>query len=191
MDGWTVLGALKADPDTAAIPVVMVTFASNPGLATSLGADDQLSKPVDWERLKAVMDRFRDHDGDVLVVDDDASARARLRTVLERHGWTVREAANGVEALERVAAARPRLILLDLTMPVMDGFTFLHALRDTPNGADIPVVVLSARDISSAERRELQSADRVLAKAETSLKQIAFELRSLDQDRVPAAVPEA
>ncbi len=191
MDGWTVLGALKADPDTAAIPVVMITFASNPGLATSLGADDQLSKPVDWDRLKTVMDRFRDRDGDVLVVDDDAGARDRLRTVLERGGWTVREAANGLEALERVGAARPRLILLDLTMPVMDGFTFLHALRDAPNGADVPVVVLTARDITSAERRELRGADRVLAKSETSLRQLATELRELDQDRVPAAAPGA
>ena len=169
----------------------MVTFATDPNLAASLGADDHLSKPVDWERLKAVMERFREHDGDVLVVDDDAGARQRLRTVLDRNGWTVREAANGVEALQAVASARPRLILLDLTMPVMDGFTFLHALREAPNGGDIPVIVLSARDITAAERGQLEGADRVFSKAETSLKRIASEIRALDGDRAAETRAEA
>ena len=82
--------------------------------------------------------------------------------------------------------AHPRLILLDLTMPVMDGFAFLHALRNLPNGIDIPVVVLSARDITSAERQQLEGADRVLSKTTTSLKQIASELRSLDASRPSA-----
>ncbi len=189
MDGWSVLNALKADPELAAIPVIMITFVSDSGLAASLGADEHLVKPVDWDKLKTVMERFRDADGDVLIVDDDRGARERLRTVLERNGWTVQEAANGAEALDRVEGAHPRLILLDLTMPVMDGFAFLHALRDLPNGTDIPVVVLSARDITNAERKQLQGADRVLSKTTTSLKQIASELRSLDEGR-PQPEPE-
>ena len=189
MDGWSVLNALKADAELAAIPVIMITFVSDSGLAASLGADEHLVKPVDWDKLKTVMERFRDADGDVLIVDDDRGARERLRTVLERNGWTVQEAANGAEALDRVGAAHPRLILLDLTMPVMDGFAFLHALRDLPNGTDIPVVVLSARDITNAERKQLQGADRVLSKTTTSLKQIASELRSLDEGR-PQPEPE-
>ncbi len=190
MDGWSVLSALKADPDLAGVPVVMITFVSDNGLAASLGAEEQLAKPVDWETLKTVMDRFHDHDGDVLVVDDDRSARERLRTVLERNGWTVQEAANGAEALERVNIARPRLILLDLTMPVMDGFSFLHALRRTPDGAEIPVVVLSARDITQAERGQLQSAERVLSKGQTSLKTIADELRQIEHAHYSIAAEE-
>ncbi|WP_165492847.1 response regulator [Lichenihabitans psoromatis] len=180
MDGWSVLSALKRDPDLAGVPVVMITFVSDNGLAASLGADEHLAKPVDWSSLSHIMDRFHDHEGDVLVVDDDRGARERLRSVLEKNGWTVQEAANGAEALERVAVARPRLILLDLTMPVMDGFVFLDALRKTPFGEDIPVVVLSARDISNAERKRLAAADRVLSKGETSLKDIANELRVLE-----------
>ena len=96
-----------------------------------------------------------------------------------------------MEALDAVRAARPRLILLDLTMPVMDGFTFLHALRDAPQGSDIPVIVLSARDMTSAERRQLDGADRVFSKAETSLKRIANEIRSLDGDRAAETRAEA
>jgi PAS domain S-box-containing protein len=178
MDGWSVLSALKADPAVAAIPVVMVTFINEPGLGTSLGAAELIPKPVDWDRLKHVMDRFRG-DGDVLVVDDDTDARTRLRTVLERNGWRVREAANGQEALEQVARARPQLILLDLTMPVMDGFTFLGALRAQKEGSDVPVVVLTARDLSADDRQRLDGADRVVAKGQTSLRELAGEVLAL------------
>ncbi len=171
MDGWAVLGRLKADPDPelAAIPVVMCTFVNERALGASLGAADYLVKPVEWGQLRSVMERFHDAHGDVLVVDDDADARARLRSVLERQGWSVAEAADGREALEHVARAVPRIILLDLTMPVMDGFTFLHELRARPGGADIPVVVLSARDLSREDRGRLDTADQVLRKDQVSL----------------------
>ena len=179
MDGWSVLTALKADPELAAIPVVMVTFVSERGLATSLGAADYVLKPVEWERFRQVMDRFRDAEGDVLVVDDDPDTRQRMRTVLEKNGWTVIEASNGEEALGLVAHAMPRLILLDLTMPVMDGFTFLHTLRERPGCADIPVVVLTARDLTKEERHRLRGASQVLNKGDISLRDLAGELRAL------------
>ncbi len=178
MDGWSVLSQLKADPDVADIPVIMVTFMNEPALSASLGAAGTIPKPVDWERLKLVMDRFRG-EGEVLVVDDDADARERLRTVLEREGWTVAEAENGQAALELVARAMPALILLDLTMPVMDGFTFLHALRNLPGGRDIPVLVLTARDLSANDRKRLDTADRVLSKGDMSLRDLAGEVRAL------------
>ena len=179
MDGWSVLSALKANPDLVNIPVVMVTFVHDTGMGAALGAADYITKPVHWDKLKQVMDRFREADGDVLIVDDDADARDRLRTVLERNGWTTQQAANGQEALEAVDQAKPRLILLDLTMPVMDGFSFLIALRERPGCEDIPVVVLTARDLTTVDRQRLEAADRVFNKGSTSLKQITGELRAL------------
>lgn len=179
MDGWAVLCALKDDPELAGIPVVMVTFVSERGLAKSLGATDYVAKPVEWDRFKRVMDRFRDADGDVLIVDDDTDTRERLRTVLEKDGWTVVESGNGAEALAQVRLALPRVILLDLTMPVMDGFMFLHALREQPRCLDIPVVVLTARDLTSEDRQRLRSASQVLSKGDTSLRDLAEELRAL------------
>ena len=185
MDGWSVLSQLKADPDLAAIPVIMVTFINEPALGQSLGAAGMIPKPVDWDRLKEVMDRFRGDEGSVLVVDDDADARSRLRSVLERNGWSVAEAENGQAALAQVDQALPQLILLDLTMPVMDGFAFLHELRNRPGCRDIPVVVLTARDLSASDRRRLDGADRVLSKGEISLRELEGEVRALTQQ--PAA----
>ena len=176
MDGWSVLRALKADPDLADIPVIMVTFISDNGLASTLGAADFVSKPVKWERFRQVMDRFRDRTGDVLVVDDDPDARERLRAALERDGWTVAEAVNGQDALDQVRQTLPRVILLDLEMPVMDGFAFLHAFRALPGCQEIPVVVITARDLSRQDRQELLEADKVLAKGETSLRALSNEL---------------
>jgi len=191
MDGWSVLSALKAVPELAQIPVVMVTFVSQRGLANSLGAADYVLKPVEWERFRQVMDRFRDGDGDVLVVDDDPDTRQRMRTVLEKNGWTVAEASNGLEALDHVAHALPKLILLDLTMPVMDGFSFLCTLRERPGCADVPVVVLSARDLTNEDRKRLRGASQVLNKGDTSLRDLAGELRALapalDEHPDPAA----
>ena len=178
MDGWSVLTALKGDPTVASIPVVLVTFVNDPALGSSLGAAELVPKPVDWEKLAQVMERFRG-EGDVLVVDDDPDARARLRIVLQRSGWSVVEAANGQEALDIVSHAVPQLILLDLTMPVMDGFTFLHALREMPDCRDVPVVVLTARDLSATDRKRLDGADRVVAKGETSLRELAGEVLAL------------
>ncbi len=179
LDGWSVLSALKADPVLAEIPVVMVTFVEERGLATSLGAADYVMKPVKWERFRQVMDRFRDFEGDVLVVDDDADSRHHVRTVLERDDWTVVEAGDGRAALACVAAALPRVVLLDLEMPVLDGFGFLEAFRAVPGCADIPVVVLTARDLTREDRRRLQGASQILNKGETSLRSLASKLRAI------------
>ncbi len=187
MDGWAVLKALKGDPATAATPVVMVSFVADANIGASLGALDSMSKPVDWSRLKGVLGGLcREEGGDVLVVDDDQDMRQRLRTVLEKSGWTVREAGNGIEALERVGEMTPHLVLLDLTMPVMDGFTFLHRLKLLPSGADIPVVVLSARDISSVEREQLSAADSIMKKGDVTLREVSEEVVNLSAISAPA-----
>ncbi len=179
IDGWSVLSALKADPDLADIPVVMVTFVDQRGLAASLGAADYVLKPVRWERFKAVMDRFRPAAGTVLVIDDDQDTRDRLRGFLKKDGWAVIEAENGQVGLDCVVATRPEVILLDLTMPVMDGFTFLQRLRDRPDCHDIPVVVLTARDLTRDDRLRLGGANQILHKGDLSLRAVAERLHRL------------
>ena len=179
VDGWSVLSALKADPDLADIPVVMVTFVDQRGLAASLGAADYVLKPVRWDRFKAVMDRFRPAAGTVLVIDDDDDTRERLRGFLKKDGWAVIEAENGRVGLDSVVAARPEVILLDLTMPVMDGFTFLQRLRDRPDCHDIPVVVLTARNLTRDDRLRLGGANQILHKGDVSLRAVVERLHRL------------
>ncbi len=128
----------------------------------------------------------------MLLVDDDADARDRLRRSLARDGWTVHEAENGAIALERLDEERPSLILLDLMMPVMDGFAFLSRLRARPDG-DVPVVVLTAKDITPEERERLgRDTERVIVKGSVSLGEIGRHLRTIyavqNQEPVPAAL---
>ncbi|WP_375465547.1 response regulator [uncultured Methylobacterium sp.] len=182
MDGWSVLRALRADPDLGATPIVMVTVLDEQHLAFSLGATDYLHKPIEWGHLKAVTDRFRPStaDGPILVVEDDADARERLTLFLERDGFPVRSAEHGRSALEAVAREKPALVLLDLMMPEMDGFGFLRALRTRSEWRDIPVVVLTAKDITAEDRRRLAGrADRVISKGSLSLADLAREVRGL------------
>ena len=179
IDGWSVLSALKSDPELSAIPVVMVTFVEHRALAASLGATDYVLKPVRWERFKAVMDRFRPPEKHVLIVEDDADTRARLRTLLERDGWAVEDARDGEEGLARLAEELPGLVLLDLTMPVMDGFVFLERMRRRPDCAEIPVVVLTALDLTREDRRRLAGVSQILNKGEVTMRALGDRLRTL------------
>ena len=179
VDGWSVLSSLKADPALDAIPVIMVTFVEQRALAASLGAADYVMKPVRWDRFKAVMDRFRPPEHEVLVVDDDVDQRARLRKALERDGWSVTEAENGQDGLDKLTGVRPGLVLLDLTMPVMDGFAFLEAMRARPEHAAVPVIVLTALDLTWADRRRLQGASQILHKGDVSMSALADKLANL------------
>ncbi len=190
IDGWTVLRTLKADLDLADIPVIMVTFIDDNGLSTALGAADHITKPVRWNSFRKTMEQFRDADGDVLVVDDNADMRRQMRSALERDDWTVSEAANGREALAKVAANRPKVVLLDLEMPVMDGFAFLHAFRDLPGCREIPVIVITARDLSRADRDSLQMASKVLSKGETSIRSLTADLHAVTRSAVAAHTSE-
>ncbi|MCJ2093438.1 response regulator [Methylobacterium sp. J-072] len=192
MDGWAVLHAVRNDPDLAGTPVIMTSVVAEQGLGQALGATDYFVKPIDWDRLKGMMERYRPEgpgEARVLVVDDDPDARERLRRSLGREGWTVDEAENGRIALERVSQTRPSLILLDLMMPEMDGFSFLRALRARPDG-DVPVVVLTAKEITSAEKASLGAqADRVIAKGSMSLAEIGRQLRVLYARSAAEPVP--
>ena len=137
------------------------------------------------------MERFRGEGAcrrSVLVVDDDADTRERLGVLMRKEGWAVATAGNGRVALEEVARATPGLILLDLTMPEMDGFTFLRELRAEAEYRTIPVVVLTAKDVTVNERRCLdRRADGMIRKGSMSLRDLARELRRLMTDGEPAA----
>jgi signal transduction histidine kinase/CheY-like chemotaxis protein len=159
MDGWMVLSRLKADPVLQEIPVLLVTILDQGGAGFALGASEFITKPVESQRLLQVISpHLRGTPSRVLLVDDDPAARALIRRVLQARGMEVDEAENGAIALERLATRKPQLILLDLAMPVMDGFQFLKCCRVSPNGHDVPIIVVTSRDLSSEDRARLDQA---------------------------------
>jgi signal transduction histidine kinase/DNA-binding response OmpR family regulator len=161
LDGWSVLAALKSDVDLRDIPVIIVTVLADRGIALSLGAAEFVTKPVDRARLAAVIRQNVQGGGTVLVVDDDPESRQLVRRHLDRLGWTIAEALDGADALEWLADNRiPAMILLDLMMPGMDGFAFLDAIADHPEWRDIPVVILTAKQLGAAERELLAGRTR-------------------------------
>ena len=177
MDGWTVLSTLKADPELADIPVVMVTIIDDKNLGYSLGASDYVTKPIDRERLLNVLRPFRRGRG-VLIVDDDPVLRDLIRRALEREGYAVAEAENGRVALERVRADLPGVVLLDLLMPEMDGFEFIAQLHREEAWRDIPLVVITAKDLSAEDRGRLNGyVQRILQKGGDTRDHLLTEVR--------------
>jgi CheY-like chemotaxis protein len=192
MDGWTVLSAIKSDPGLAGIPVVMLSVVENRELGYVLGAADYVVKPVDRDRLVALASRFR-RDRPILVVDDDPDARQLLRHPLEREGFVVREAEHGRAALAVLDEVTPAAILLDLVMPEMDGFELVAELGAHEAWRSIPVVVVSAKNLSAEERAQLQgSVSRVLHKNAHGLATLLAEIRGLSaRPAALAGVPPA
>jgi len=180
MDGWEVVTAMRNDPATSHIPVVVVTVTDSRDMGVAVGASQFLTKPVDWSRLGELMARYRaDRDErPVLVVEDDEASRVQLVRMLTKDGWRVLDAENGHVALERVTAEAPAVILLDLMMPEMDGFEFLKRLRKLPGGHEIPVVVVSALDITPAHRAEMNGGIiDIIPKSTTTARDVAVYLR--------------
>jgi adenylate cyclase len=157
LDGWSVLAALRQDSELAHIPVIMVTILDQQRRAVALGAAGYLTKPMDREQLHRLVDRFRApaQPTRVLLVEDDAFQRERMRSWLESQQWIVQEAANGREALDRLQQGKPDLILLDLMMPEMDGFQVIATLRKEAPWRDIPVIVITALDLDAKARERL------------------------------------
>jgi signal transduction histidine kinase/CheY-like chemotaxis protein len=180
MDGWTVLRSLKADPLTSGIPVVMVSMLDDRDIGHALGAADYLTKPFDRDRLVTTLRRFRRGASPrpVLVVEDDPATREVVRRALERDGWIVSEAENGRAALESLSRATPDLVVLDLMMPEMDGFEFVAELRRTEAGRRIPVVVVTAKEVTEEDRRRLNGqVRRIFSKGSFSREELTAELR--------------
>jgi signal transduction histidine kinase/DNA-binding response OmpR family regulator len=181
MDGWSVLSALKADPALHDIPVIMLTMMDNKSMGYALGAAEYMMKPINRERLLAVLRKYgprRDLHA-VLVVEDDADTRHILKSTLEKDGWKVETAANGRIALELAASRLPGLVLLDLMMPEMDGFTFIDELRRFPGARAIPVIVLTAKDLTAEDRRRLNGyVERVVQKG-SNTESLLGEVREL------------
>ncbi len=178
MSGWEVLSELKLSERTAEIPVVMLTVVDQEEIGHSLGAVDYLHKPVDADQLSAaVLRHVGDGPATVLVVEDDEPTRELVRRTLEGSGHTVIEAEHGARALELLEAQVPDVVVLDLMMPVMDGFEFLRRLRSHATLAELPVLIATARVLSEPERAELEvMARKILEKSAFSRDELLAQI---------------
>jgi CheY-like chemotaxis protein len=183
MDGWEVLSALKADPELATIPVILFTgMADERNKAYQKGAAHFMTKPVDLDRLATILNRYAGSSADrrVLVVDDDPDQRQRLRDLLGQEGLRVDEAGDGRAALMRLDEEWPGLILLDLLMPGMDGFAFLGELQRRAKGRSVPVVVLSAKDLTAEDYQRLDGPiEKILRKGSVGHEQLLAEVSAV------------
>ena len=171
LDGWDFLKELKADDELADIPVIMATMQDNPERGFALGASEYLTKPVDRERLKAVLKKLNlsGERNRVLLVEDDDTTRQVLRSVFSDCGWEVSEAENGIAAIERLTEPLPQLIMLDLLMPEMDGFEFLERVREIPEIRSVPIVVLTAAELTKEDHLRLNGGvEQVIQKTMVS-----------------------
>lgn len=182
LDGWSVLQALKADSELAAIPVMMLTIVDEKNKGYSLGASDYMTKPIDRNQLRALLSKYRTNGAGrlAMIVEDDEPTRSYLRRTLISEGWQVTEAANGREALSLLKDLQPDLILLDLIMPEVDGFEFLAERGRIPALRAIPVIVVTAADLTEEDHRRLNGGvEKVLRKTESNRDQLLEELRDL------------
>ncbi|HIE01048.1 MAG TPA: response regulator [Thiotrichaceae bacterium] len=170
IDGWDVLSKLKSNPLLSDIPVIMTSIEDHQNEGYALGATDYLLKPVRHEQLAFILDKYRIKDDSqnlVMVVEDDVVIREVVVEMLKNVGWRVFKAENGKVALDQLNNKKPSLILLDLIMPVMDGFEFLSHLREKEKWSSIPVIVLTSTHLSPEEQARLQGNVETIFQKET------------------------
>ncbi|MDY7020068.1 MAG: response regulator, partial [Cyanobacteriota bacterium] len=196
LDGWSVLSALKADPELADIPVIVLSFVSDKTQGFTLGASDYLIKPVDSKRLAHLVRKYQPQPPDqnlstessILIIEDDQTTRQMLHDCLEKEGWQIEEAEDGSAALKYLAQNTPSLIVLDLVLPQMSGFELIDILHNAPQWSNIPIIVTTALDLTSAEIAQLrQSVEQVLQKGSYGCDDLLHDIQGLVSARLKTA----
>ncbi|MCF8085156.1 MAG: response regulator, partial [Deltaproteobacteria bacterium] len=181
MDGWEVLQELKQHPETKDIPVIVVSISHDRETGMALGAVGFITKPVNQARLMA---EIRSIDGPaphtVLIVDDDALDRQEMARMVTEEGMDTVVAENGAQCMERLKEALPDVMVLDLMMPEVDGFEVLRRVRSDPDVQAVPVIVVTAKDLTDEDRAQLSgNVFSVLTKSDTTSKTLLEQLKRL------------
>jgi signal transduction histidine kinase/CheY-like chemotaxis protein len=195
IDGWTVLAALRGDPELADIPTIMTTIVDEQRHGMTLGAVGYLTKPIDRDKLVDLVAKYRAPFGPtrILVVEDDVTQRELIRSWLEPQNWSVIEADNGRVAIDRLSERVADVILLDLMMPEMDGFQLVAEMQKHPAWSKIPVIVVTARDLTVEDHARLNSGIEMILRKERFNPATLIEsiLQVVAKSRPPQKVPEA
>ena len=179
IDGWSVYQKIKKIPLLSQIPIIIVTIGDYEKMAKDFGVIDFLSKPIIWDKLHQILEKYKvvSKSKHILVVDDDSSTRTILRKMLIKDGWRVDEAENGKVAIERMGMQIPELILLDLLMPVMDGFNFLKEIKKVDAWLKIPIIVITSKDLTVDDYSFLtDNVDKVIQKGKYNRQEIIDQI---------------
>jgi CheY-like chemotaxis protein len=184
VESWEVLAELRNNPLLSHIPVILLTVEEEAQSGNAIRSTDVMAKPINSEQLTTLVNTYCKQQNNVIcqvmVVDDDAVIRAGIAELLELKGWRVIQVENGQEALEKLQQATPRLILLDLMMPVMNGFEFVEQLRKHAVWCTIPVIVLTSKELDAQEQAWLhKQVDTVLQKETFSQEKLVSHIHQL------------
>ena len=185
IDGWTVYQNIKRMPLLSQIPIIITTIGDYEKMAEDFGVSDFISKPIVWKKLNSTLDKYKIESTSkhILVVDDDPPTRTILRKMLIKDGWRVDEAENGKIALDRIKTDKPELILLDLMMPVMDGFSFLNHINNDKNHNSIPIIIITSKDLTTEDYKLLNNkVDLVIQKGNYNKNEILETIESCIRD---------
>lgn len=190
-DGWEVINELKGDPATEHIPIVVISILDNKSLGFSLGATEYLTKPVERETVLNALGRLMsprcvgmDCTPNVLLVDDDPIHIMAMKAVLADSGYKVTVAPGGKEGIEILKEATPCAIILDIMMPEVDGFMVLEELKKRKETRDIPVIILTAKDITDDDKKRLNgSIQDIIGKGNFAHEEVLRDLKNIMERR--------
>ena len=189
MEGLQVLRELKAAEATATLPVIIVSMLDNRELGLAFGAEDYFVKPVDWQRfLRRIGELTRrakiSRTPRLLLVDDDPAVHEMLEHELGKEGYFLDKVTSGAEALTRAASTRPDAIILDLVMPGMSGFEVAEKLRESETTARIPIVILTAKDLTADEQQTIRHGmTAIVEKGSAARARLVRAIRALGLQR--------
>jgi len=183
---------LKNDERTASVPIIVVTIVDQPGMGAALGADEYLVKPVERSALLAAVQRCLVRRGGappkrpILVIEDDTPTREVITELLTEQGYAVATAADGAQARAQVATSLPELVILDLLLPRVSGFELLAEWRASPRTADLPVFILTSKDLTREEEIRLRGhAELLLRKEQPWQQDLLSQLRRAVTQKAP------
>lgn len=182
--GWEIFKRLKEHPKLKDVPVVALTDAEEELRARKEGVAEFLPKPLDWDFFVAVLKKYKktSREFSILIVEDDAINREALRRILGKDGWNVIEAFDGPSAFEKMGEKDelPGLILLDIVIPGINGFEVVQRLRQNPLWRAVPIIIISAKELTLEERGRLQGdVERIFKKGDVTCNELLQVIRTI------------
>lgn len=179
-DAWGFLAELKSRPATTLIPVLVATTMEDQQKGLALGADGYAVKPITRSWLMAELARIAPPAVEpILLIEDHEEMRYLFRKMLAGAPFHLLEAADGIDGLHRARTEHPTLICLDLMLPKLDGFQVLRALKADPVTQQIPILIVTSKSLSTAERQELTAQATILSKADLSQASLLAAFRQI------------